>query len=104
MSASREHLLEASRNSRYGRVQLLAKSSRRSWRASPVIPGECAPRGVGRPCGGERTPPPSLSQQDGEAEGSRFLEAQEGAGAALTTTGRAGTTRRRGPGKQDGKV
>jgi hypothetical protein len=69
-----------------------------------MILQECAPRGAGRPCGGERTPPPSLSQQDGEAEGSRFLEAQEGAGAALTTTGRAGTTRRLGPGKQDGKV
>jgi hypothetical protein len=52
----------------------------------------------------ERTPPPSLSQQDGEAEGSRLLEAQEAAGAALTTTGRAGTTRRLGSGKQDGKV
>jgi hypothetical protein len=76
----------------------------RRWRTDRVIPQECAPRGAGRPCGGERTPPPSLSQQDGEAEGSRFLEAQEGAGAALTTTGRAGTTRRLGPGKQDGKV
>jgi len=48
-----------------------------------VIPAECAPRGARWPCGGERTPPPSLSQQDGEAEGSRLLEAQEAAGAAL---------------------
>ncbi len=53
---------------------------------------------------GVRGPTSGLSQQPGEAEGSLTLEAQGRAGAALTTTGRVGTARRPGSGKQDGKV
>ena len=45
-----------------------------------------------------------LSQQAGEAEGSRILEAQDEVGAALTTPGHAGTARQRGSGKRDGKL
>ena len=45
-----------------------------------------------------------LSQQASEAEGSLILGVQERVGAALTTPGRVGTTRRSGSGKQDGKV
>jgi hypothetical protein len=45
-----------------------------------------------------------LSQQAGEAEGSLNREVTGRAGAALTTPGRAGTARRSGSGKQDGKV
>ena len=45
-----------------------------------------------------------LSQQAAEAEGSLTLETQGRVGAALTTTGRAGTARRPGSGKRDGKV
>ena len=54
--------------------------------------------------GGMKGPTSGLSQQTGEAGGSRSLEAQEEAGAAPTTTGRAGTARRLGSGKRDGKV
>jgi hypothetical protein len=39
-----------------------------------------------------------------EAEGSLTLESQGRVGAALTTTGRIGTTRRSGSGKRDEKV
>jgi hypothetical protein len=49
-------------------------------------------------------PTADLSQQTGEAEGSLTLETQGKVGAALTTTGRTGTARRLGSGKQDGKV
>jgi len=45
-----------------------------------------------------------LSQQVVEAEGSLTREAPGRAGAALTTPGRLGTTRRVGSGKQDGTV
>ena len=45
-----------------------------------------------------------LSQQCGEAEGSPSAETRGRMGAALTTTGRAGTVRRYGSGKQDRKV
>ena len=45
-----------------------------------------------------------LSQQVAEAGGSLTLETQGQVGAAPTTTGRAGTARRLGPGKQDGTV
>ena len=57
-----------------------------------------------QPGGDERTPPQDLSQQAGEAEGSLTLEAEGRVGAALTTTGRVGTTRRPGSGKRDGTV
>jgi hypothetical protein len=49
-------------------------------------------------------PTVGLSQQAGEAEGSPPREAPGRVGAALTTTGRVGTARRPGLGKQDGKV
>jgi hypothetical protein len=45
-----------------------------------------------------------LSQQAGEAGGSLTLEAQGRVGAAPTTTGRVGTARRPGSGKQDEQV
>jgi hypothetical protein len=45
-----------------------------------------------------------LSQQAGEAEGSPIREVPGRVGAALTTPGRAGTARRPGSGKRDGKV
>jgi hypothetical protein len=45
-----------------------------------------------------------LSQQAVEAGGSLILDAQGRVGAAPTTTGRAGTARRPGPGKQGGTV
>ena len=45
-----------------------------------------------------------LSQQATEAGGSLNLETQGRVGAAPTTTGRAGTVRRPGSGKQDEKV
>ena len=45
-----------------------------------------------------------MSQQAREAEGSLILEAQGRVGAALTTPGRASTSRWSGSGKQDGKV
>ena len=45
-----------------------------------------------------------LSQQAVEAGGSPTREAPGRVGAALTTTGRVGTSRRLGSGKQGGKV
>jgi hypothetical protein len=54
--------------------------------------------------GWDGRPTSGLSQQPGEAGGSLTLEAQGRVGAAPTTTGRVGTARRPGPGKQDGKV
>jgi hypothetical protein len=53
---------------------------------------------------GRKDPSFGLSQQPDEAEGSLILESQGRVGAALTTTGRVGTARRPGSGKQDGKV
>jgi transposase len=57
-----------------------------------------------RPGGDERTPP--LARRSGlvEAEGSPTAETRGRVGAALTTTGRVGTTRRPGSGKRDEKV
>jgi hypothetical protein len=50
---------------------------------------------------GWKDPPPGLSQQSGEAEGSRASGgALVGWQAALTTTGRSSTARWAGPGKQ----
>jgi hypothetical protein len=46
---------------------------------------------------------PILSQQGGEAEDSLIREVLGRAGAVLTTPGRAGTARRCGFGKRDGK-
>jgi len=54
--------------------------------------------------GGVKGPTLGLSQQSDEAGGSLNLETQGKVGAALTTTGRVGTARRPGPGKQGGKV
>ena len=62
-----------------------------------------APRGAIRPSGMER-PTAGLSQQPGEAGGSLNPETRARAGAAPTTTGRVGTARRSGSGKQDGTV
>ena len=45
-----------------------------------------------------------LSQQPDEAGGSRTLGTQGEVGAAPTTTGRVGTARRPGSGKQDGEA
>ncbi len=53
---------------------------------------------------GCKMPTSGLSQQAGEAGGSLSVEAHARVGAAPTTTGRAGTARRLGPGKRDGKV
>jgi len=50
------------------------------------------------PCGDERTPPPILSQQGGEVQGSLISEVRVKMRAALTTTERVGTTRRTGSG------
>jgi hypothetical protein len=63
----------------------------------------CATRreAIGQGCKG---PAAGLSQQAGEAGGSPTLGVQGRVGAAPTTTGRVGTARRPGPGKQDGKV
>ena len=49
-------------------------------------------------------PTSGRSQPPTEAGGSLTLEAQGRVGAASTTTGRVGTARRPGSGKQDGKV
>jgi hypothetical protein len=49
-------------------------------------------------------PAAGLSQQFGEAEGSLTVETHGRVGAALTTTGRAGTARRPGSGKQGQQV
>ena len=49
-------------------------------------------------------PATGLSQQSGEAEGSLTVEAHGRVGAALTTTGRVGTARRPGSGKQGQQV
>ena len=49
-------------------------------------------------------PATGLSQQSGEAEGSLTVETHGRAGAALTTTGRVGTARRPGSGKQGQQV
>jgi len=54
--------------------------------------------------GGVQGPTSDRSQPITEAEGSLTLEAQGQVGAALTTTGRASTTRWLGSGKRDGKV
>ncbi len=53
---------------------------------------------------GMEGPAAGLSQQAGEAEGSLTVETRGRVGAALTTTGRAGTARRPGSGKQDEQV
>jgi len=58
-------------------------------------------RFFGRRC---KTSAAGLSQQSGEAEGSLTREVPGGVGAALTKSGRVGTTGRPGPGEQDGKV
>ena len=63
----------------------------------------CAPRSIIDRLGG-RSPAQRCRSSGVEAEGSPALEAQGGAGAALTTTRRAGTARRPGLGKQGGKV
>jgi len=70
-------------------------------RAPVGRPGR-APRGATSPRG-RKEPTGGLSQQSAEAGGSLTREASGRAGAASTTTGRAGTVRRLGPGKQDGK-
>src|SRR6266511_3534308 len=62
-----------------------------------------APRGATRP-GGMKGPTCGPSQRPAEAESSLTPEARGRAGAALTTPGRSGTTRRAGSGKRDGKV
>src|ERR671935_2431696 len=62
-----------------------------------------APRGAVSP-GGMKGPATGLSQQSGEAEGSLTVEAHGRVGAALTTTGRVGTARRPGSGKQGQQV
>jgi hypothetical protein len=54
--------------------------------------------------GGMKGPTLGLSQQPVEAGSSPASEARGWAGAALTTTGRSGTARQAGSGKQDGKV
>ena len=69
----------------------------------PLARRHGAPRGAIRPSGMEG-PTAGLSQQSGEAGGSLNLETQARAGAAPTTTGRVGTARRPGSGKQDGTV
>jgi transposase len=53
------------------------------------------------PGGDERTPPPVCRSRPVEAEGSLTVETHGRVGAALTTTGRAGTARRCGSGEQD---
>jgi hypothetical protein len=63
----------------------------------------CAPRGAIQP-GGVKGPTCGLSQQAAEAGGSLILGALGWVGAASTKTGRVGTTRRPGSGKQDGEV
>src|SRR4029077_2372974 len=65
--------------------------------------GGRAPRSTIDRLGG-RSPAQRCRSSGVEAEGSPALEAQGGAGAALTTTRRAGTARRPGLGKQGGKV
>lgn len=50
---------------------------------------------------GWKAPAAGLSQQAGEAEDSRTAETCGEVGAVLATTGRVGTSRRRGSGKQD---
>jgi hypothetical protein len=67
----------------------------------PEIRG--APRGAIQP-GGVKGPTCGLSQQAAEAGGSLILGALGWVGAASTKTGRVGTTRRPGSGKQDGEV
>jgi hypothetical protein len=62
-----------------------------------------APRGAIQP-GGMKGPTCGLSQQAAEAGGSLTLEALGWVRAASTTTGRVGTARRPGSGKQDGEV
>jgi hypothetical protein len=57
-----------------------------------------APRGAVYSCGDGRAPPPGRRSGLVEAEGSLIREAPGRVGAALTTTGRAGTARRSGPG------
>jgi len=52
---------------------------------------------------GGRNPPTICRSRSPEAGGSLTRETSGRAGAASTTTGRAGTTRRLGSGKQDGK-
>jgi hypothetical protein len=73
----------------------------RDREALPELRG--APRGAIQP-GGMEGPTCGLSQQAAEAGGSLTLEALGWVGAASTTTGRAGTARRPGSGKQDGEV
>ena len=55
------------------------------------------------PGGGERPPPPVRRSGWVEAEGSLNRETPGTVEAALTTTGRIGTVRRSGSGKQDGR-
>src|ERR671910_129529 len=84
-----------------------APATSSAWVGTPDAEGLpellCAPRGAIQP-GGVKGPTCGLSQQAAEAGGSLALEAQGRVGAASTTTGRAGTARRPGSGKQDGEV
>lgn len=63
--------------------------------ADPCAMRRCCSSGGGRPS------LLSLSQQGGEAEGSRFREVPEWVGAALTKPGRASTARWCGSGERD---
>ena len=81
----------------------LRQRQQRYGNAEALLEIRGAPRGAMQP-GGMEGPTCGLSQQAAEAGGSLALEAQGQVGAASTTTGRAGTARRPGSGKQDGEV
>jgi len=81
----------------------LAKATPTRRKKVPVEREYGAPRGAAR-SGGVREPTGRLSQQPDEAGGSRSRETTAKVGAASTTTGRVGTARRPGSGKQGGKA
>ena len=63
-----------------------------------------APRGAVESSGGERTPPPGSRSWPVKLRAAGAWERTRRVGAALTTTGRVGTVRRPGSGKQDEKA
>ena len=85
---------------RAGRATGQAKALKHARLRAVEEPGG-APRGAITPGGDGRTPPPTCRSRPGEAEGSLTVETRGRVGAALTTTGRTGTARRCGSGKQD---
>jgi hypothetical protein len=96
----RREVWNEARRAGQGQLARDLKGARFALRKNPEVRHE-APQRSG---GDERAPPLACRSRLVEAEGSLTVEMHARVGAALTTTGRVGTTRRPGSGKRDEKV